>query len=203
MAAPGDDEVLVQFNIMGGDASIGARASDGSAREESNIFDVPSTDAWKDIWKSLKSNTTVLECVNLKACNLCYKFTSGFISIHMIGYVCMLPGCARFTAQWCGPCRFIEPAVKELAGKFASVKFYKIDVDKMEVSIAFFAKLVSRVRVRVRARARARTWRRKWKVRAMPTFILVKGGQEVSRVVGAKKNELDRKITQALQATKN
>lgn len=36
------------------------------------------------------------ECVNLKACNLCYKFTSGFISIHMIGYVCMLPGCARF-----------------------------------------------------------------------------------------------------------
>ncbi|OAY66302.1 thioredoxin H2-2-like [Ananas comosus] len=148
MAAPGDDEVLVQFNIMGGDASIGARASDGSAREESNIFDVPSTDAWKDIWKSLKSNTTVLAVLD-------------------------------FTAQWCGPCRFIEPAVKELAGKFASVKFYKIDVDKME-DVAT-----------------------KWKVRAMPTFILVKGGQEVSRVVGAKKNELDRKITQALQATKN
>jgi thioredoxin 1 len=28
----------------------------------------------------------------------------------------------------------------------------------------------------------------------MPTFVLLKGGQEVSRVVGAKKDELDRKI---------
>jgi hypothetical protein len=35
---------------------------------------------------------------------------------------------------------------------------------------------------------------RTWKVEAMPTFILVKDGEEVSRVIGAKKDELERKI---------
>jgi thioredoxin 1 len=35
---------------------------------------------------------------------------------------------------------------------------------------------------------------RTWKVEAMPTFVLVKDGKEVSRVVGAKKDELERKI---------
>jgi thioredoxin 1 len=35
---------------------------------------------------------------------------------------------------------------------------------------------------------------RTWKVEAMPTFVLVKNGKEVSRVVGAKKDELERKV---------
>jgi thioredoxin 1 len=35
---------------------------------------------------------------------------------------------------------------------------------------------------------------RTWKVEAMPTFVLVKDGKEVSRVIGAKKDELERKI---------
>ncbi|XP_072956509.1 thioredoxin H2-2 [Typha angustifolia] len=75
-----------------------------------------------------------------------------------------------FSASWCGPCRFIEPAFKALAAKFTDAVFVKIDVDELsEVS-------------------------RKWRVEAMPTFVLVKGGQEVSRVVGAKKDELERKI---------
>ncbi|OAY66301.1 Thioredoxin H2-2 [Ananas comosus] len=75
-----------------------------------------------------------------------------------------------FSASWCGPCRFIEPAFKALAAKFTNATFVKIDVDELsEVS-------------------------RKWKVEAMPTFVLIKGGQEVSRVVGAKKDELERKI---------
>lgn len=75
-----------------------------------------------------------------------------------------------FSATWCGPCRFIEPAFKEMASRFADAVFVKIDVDEL-----------SEV---------ARTWR----VEAMPTFVLIKGGQEVSRVVGAKKDELERKI---------
>ncbi|KAM3261245.1 hypothetical protein ACQJBY_052109 [Aegilops geniculata] len=75
-----------------------------------------------------------------------------------------------FSASWCGPCRFIEPAFKEMASRFADALFVKIDVDELaEVAKTF-------------------------RVEAMPTFVLVKGGQEVSRVVGAKKDELDRKI---------
>jgi thioredoxin 1 len=31
-------------------------------------------------------------------------------------------------------------------------------------------------------------------VQAMPTFVLVKNGKEVDRVVGAKKDELEKKI---------
>ncbi|XP_066385901.1 thioredoxin H2-2-like [Miscanthus floridulus] len=75
-----------------------------------------------------------------------------------------------FSASWCGPCRFIEPAFKELASRFTDAIFVKIDVDELaEVA-------------------------RTWKVEAMPTFVLVKDGKEVSRVIGAKKDELERKI---------
>lgn len=33
-----------------------------------------------------------------------------------------------------------------------------------------------------------------FKVQAMPTFVLMKGGKEVDRVVGSKKDELEKKI---------
>ncbi|XP_039829061.1 thioredoxin H2-2-like [Panicum virgatum] len=75
-----------------------------------------------------------------------------------------------FSASWCGPCRFIEPAFKEMASRYTDVVFVKIDVDEL-ADVA-----------------------RTWKVEAMPTFVLAKGGKEVSRVVGAKKDELERKI---------
>ncbi|KAJ0982824.1 hypothetical protein J5N97_011079 [Dioscorea zingiberensis] len=75
-----------------------------------------------------------------------------------------------FSAAWCGPCRMIEPAFKAMAAKFTDVVFVKIDVDEL------------------------RDVSQKWQVEAMPTFVLVKGGKEVSRVVGAKTDELDRKI---------
>ncbi|CAL4936508.1 unnamed protein product [Urochloa decumbens] len=75
-----------------------------------------------------------------------------------------------FSASWCGPCRFIEPAFKEMSSRYTDVVFVKIDVDEL-ADVA-----------------------RTWKVEAMPTFVLAKGGKEVSRVVGAKKDELERKI---------
>lgn len=35
-----------------------------------------------------------------------------------------------------------------------------------------------------------------WRVQAMPTFVLVKGGKEVARIVGAKESELQGKVAQ-------
>ncbi|KAG2534537.1 hypothetical protein PVAP13_9NG068693 [Panicum virgatum] len=59
-----------------------------------------------------------------------------------------------FSASWCGPCRFIEPAFKEMASRYTDVVFVKIDVDEL-ADVA-----------------------RTWKVEAMPTFVLAKGGKE-------------------------
>jgi thioredoxin 1 len=38
-----------------------------------------------------------------------------------------------FSASWCGPCRFIEPAFKELASRFTDAIFIKVDVDELAV----------------------------------------------------------------------
>lgn len=75
-----------------------------------------------------------------------------------------------FTASWCGPCKFMEPAVHAMAAKFTDVEFAKIDVDELQdVSQEF-------------------------NVDAMPTFVFLKQGKEVDRVVGARKDELEKKI---------
>ncbi|KAI5558763.1 hypothetical protein POPTR_017G076700v4 [Populus trichocarpa] len=75
-----------------------------------------------------------------------------------------------FAASWCGPCKHMEPAVHAMAAKFTDVQFAKIDVDELPDVAQEFG------------------------VQAMPTFVLVKKGNEVDRVVGAQKEELQRKI---------
>jgi thiol-disulfide isomerase/thioredoxin len=42
-----------------------------------------------------------------------------------------------FSASWCGPCRFMQPAVKAMASKFTDVAFVKIDVDELKVYIYY------------------------------------------------------------------
>ncbi|KAF3553575.1 hypothetical protein F2Q69_00018069 [Brassica cretica] len=76
-----------------------------------------------------------------------------------------------FFASWCGPCKFIEPAFRHMAVKFTDVSFVKVDVDELpEVAKEF-------------------------NVNAMPTFVLVKNGKEVDRIVGTKQAELENKVT--------
>ncbi|KAF8399403.1 hypothetical protein HHK36_015267 [Tetracentron sinense] len=75
-----------------------------------------------------------------------------------------------FSAAWCGPCRYMEPILKKYAAKFNDVKFVTIDVDELtEVAQQF-------------------------EVTAMPTFVLIKDGKEVDKLVGADKKELKKKI---------
>lgn len=75
-----------------------------------------------------------------------------------------------FTASWCGPCRFIAPVFNAMAENLTDVEFIKIDVDQLK-EVA-----------------------EKFNVEAMPTFVLLKKGKEVERVVGANKEELEKKI---------
>ncbi|KAL2330033.1 hypothetical protein Fmac_017614 [Flemingia macrophylla] len=75
-----------------------------------------------------------------------------------------------FSASWCGPCKFIEPAIHAMSQSFTDVDFVNIDVDEL-TDVAG-----------------------EYEVQAMPTFVLLKKGKEIDRVVGAKKDELENKI---------
>ncbi|KAA8529480.1 hypothetical protein F0562_033721 [Nyssa sinensis] len=75
-----------------------------------------------------------------------------------------------FTATWCRPCQFMEPAINEFAARYTDVEFAKIDVDEL-MDVA-----------------------QEYEVQAMPTFTLMKKGKEIDKVVGVKKEELQTKI---------
>ncbi|XP_075493699.1 thioredoxin H2 [Primulina tabacum] len=83
-----------------------------------------------------------------------------------------------FSASWCGPCKFIEPVFHEMSAKYTDVDFVKIDVDELS-DVA-----------------------REFGVQSMPTFVLLKQGKEVDRIMGAKKDELDNKIRKHREAPK-
>lgn len=66
-----------------------------------------------------------------------------------------------FTAVWCGPCKMLEPVLKQLADEWqAQVKIVKLDVDQNpELAGAY-------------------------KVLSVPTLILFKSGKPIERVTG-------------------
>uniref|UniRef100_A0A0C9RY05 TSA: Wollemia nobilis Ref_Wollemi_Transcript_4590_993 transcribed RNA sequence n=1 Tax=Wollemia nobilis TaxID=56998 RepID=A0A0C9RY05_9CONI len=75
-----------------------------------------------------------------------------------------------FTAQWCGPCKMIAPFYSELSVKYPQLVFLKVDVDEMN-------DLTST-----------------WDIRAMPTFLFIKDGKQIDKLVGANKRELEKKV---------
>ncbi|CAF0789541.1 unnamed protein product [Rotaria sordida] len=73
-----------------------------------------------------------------------------------------------FFATWCGPCVRIAPKIEEWStGDFKdNVVFLKCDVDQAEA--------VSQ----------------EYNIEAMPTFVFIKNGKEVHRLVGANVDQL-------------
>ena len=65
-----------------------------------------------------------------------------------------------FYADWCGPCRALSPIIDEIAKEATNVTVGKVNVDT-EKDLAL-----------------------KYKVRSIPTLVIFKGGNEISRMVG-------------------
>jgi len=67
-----------------------------------------------------------------------------------------------FFAQWCGPCKMIEPIIEEVSNEIEDAKVIKVNVDKYPELSA------------------------KYNIRSVPTFIVFKDGNIVETVIGAK-----------------
>lgn len=80
----------------------------------------------------------------------------------------------KFSAAWCGPCKRLEPTIVKLESEFPEAKIVRVDVDD-QPEIA-----------------------QKYRVRALPTLLFLKDGQEVNRVVGLSMIEPLRKIIREL-----
>jgi thioredoxin 2 len=73
-----------------------------------------------------------------------------------------LPVLVDLLAPWCGPCRMVSPALENLAHSFAGrVKLVKVNVDE------------------------APALSQRFDARSIPTLLLLRGGQEVARQIGA------------------
>ncbi|MBA0731212.1 hypothetical protein Golax_022749 [Gossypium laxum] len=92
-----------------------------------------------------------------------------------------------FSASWCGPCKFMEPVLNGMAAKFTEVQFVKLDVDELPGNDE---KHVMNLKISGDLLDVAQ----EFGVQVMPTFVLLKKGKEVDRVVGAQKNDLEKKI---------
>jgi thioredoxin 1 len=73
-----------------------------------------------------------------------------------------VPVLVDFWAEWCAPCRRLAPVMKELADEYGQkLRVVKVDTDANPKTAA------------------------RMQVRAMPTLLVLKGGNVVGQLVGA------------------
>jgi len=79
---------------------------------------------------------------------------------------CDIPVVADFWAEWCEPCKALEPALAEIANEFEErLKVVKVDIESNPTVTSDY------------------------KVLTIPTLIIFKNGQEVERLNGAQNRD--------------
>ncbi|XP_031395585.1 thioredoxin-like protein CXXS1 isoform X2 [Punica granatum] len=84
----------------------------------------------------------------------------------------------HFSASWCIPSVAMNPFFEELASSYQDVLFLTVDVDDVK-------EVASRM-----------------EVKAMPTFLLMKNGAPVDKLVGANPDEIRKRIDSFVQSTR-
>lgn len=87
-----------------------------------------------------------------------------------------LPVVVDFYADWCGPCKRMEPVLEKVSQQYAGkVKVVKLNSDENQALSA------------------------KYQVRGLPTLILFRAGQEVDRKLGFQsEQDLNKLMTAAI-----
>jgi len=68
----------------------------------------------------------------------------------------------RFWATWCNPCKAMAPVVEKIVNEVGGIKVVSVNVDDDETELAT-----------------------EYKIRAIPSFVLLKDGEVINRLVGA------------------
>lgn len=71
-----------------------------------------------------------------------------------------IPVLIDFYADWCAPCRIFSPIVEEVAQENSNIKVVKVNVDESQAITT------------------------KYQIMSMPTLVVIKNGNEVTRSVG-------------------
>ena len=72
----------------------------------------------------------------------------------------------KFKAGWCGPCTTLAPTINEVVSEINGIMYQEVDIEQ-EPMLSI-----------------------QYKIKSLPTVIIEKNGQEVSRIIGVQSKNL-------------